>query len=286
MLTYLLLVSTLMVAIVLAAVLLFDRHDREPLELVQSCFSLGLLCQLLVALPVAAWTRGEGWGTVLAGFAVLAAMVVVPLRKAGHPELDEPYDGIVYSVAFISGAGCVLHLWNLPALVDGSVHPRLWTVDVVGIRDLSILLTSPAVGRVALDYLALVAAAALGGAVFGKLHYRGKFSPRAVLLSAVTALGVWGLNQAFTDWWPVAAGTVAAAVAAAIFLKRRSPFRGDAKEPEEDLPIKVVNSLLLVLGSVTLALVLLAVVDRSGRFEVLTTPPAGSGILGLSGEDR
>lgn len=284
MLTYLALFSALMVAVVLAAVVLSDRWEREPLELVQGCYSLGFMYQLLVTLPAAAWTRGDGWSVVLAGFAVLAAAVAVPLHMAGRAELDEPYDGIVYSVAFMSGAGCLVHLWGLPAVIGGSAHPRLWSVDVVGVRDLGILLAAPAAGRSVLAYLVLIAAAALGGSAFGSLHCRGASRSSMVGAGAAVSLVVWGLNRALGHWWPVGVGTVLAAVAVAWALKRRSPFRAHAEHSEGDLVVKTVNSGLLVLGSVTLALVLLACSDGAGRFDDLVGPPAGTAIGGHSGE--
>jgi len=183
----------------------------------------------------------------------------------------------------MSGAGCLVHLSGLPAVIEGSAHPRLWSVDVVGVRDLGILLASPAVGRLALAYLVLIAAAALGGAVFGSLHQRGGSRSAMVGASATVALAVWGLNQALGHWWPVGGGTVLAAVAVAWALKRRSPFRSHAEHSEGDLVVKAVNSGLLVLGSVTLALVLLACSDGAGRFDDLVGPPAGT-VAGQFGE--
>ena len=53
---------------------------------------------------------------------VACAALFLPYQLGRQSEIDERFDGIVYSVAVLGGAACVIHIHNLPRLIAASPY--------------------------------------------------------------------------------------------------------------------------------------------------------------------
>ena len=270
------LLSTLLLAVVYLA----DRYEREPIELIQNFFLSGLLGQLVLILAVAGASGGGSWSGRLLLITVLCAAIYLPLQLRNQPEMDEPFDGIVYAVAFLGGATCVIHLNNLPAVIAASPYrDALASGAVPDLRDLMILVTSPGFAAELGQGLVVVLTAALVGAVLGTLQLRGLSAWQTSISCVVVALTTIGLDLLTVGAWPVRGGLAVTVVAVALVVKRRSVFEGRPETPERDVLVMGLKTVLMVFGATLLATVLLqAVVERpdepSGRVPTHTTMPS------------
>ena len=89
--------------------------------------------------------------------------------------MDERFDGIVYSVAFLGGATCVIHLHNLPGVVAASQYQdALASGAAPDLRDLLILTTSPELSTELGRGCVVILAAVFIGAVIGAFQLGGR----------------------------------------------------------------------------------------------------------------
>lgn len=270
MVVFLVVVSGASSLIALLAAWASDTWEREPLESVENVLLLGVAVQVALVL-LARWAVGfDAWGALgLLGVA-LPAGLLVPFAAAKLSELDEPYDGVVYSVAFASGSSLVLLLWDVPVLAREAGEAALQPGVVLGLRDLVALLGAPAVLERLGAHAAAVAVAALTGALYGVLA--GVSGRRRAPLALALAGGLLAALLSLADrlvqgaWWG-RVGLAVFAVIAAFVLKSRSPFRSRLKAPQTDLAVEGVKAALLVIGACFVALCLLASVAGSDRFE-------------------
>ena len=268
MIVFLVVVSGASSLIALLAAWASDTWEREPLESVENVLLLGVAVQVALVL-LARWAAGfDAWGALgLLGVA-LPAGILVPFAAAKLSELDEPYDGVVYSVAFASGSSLVLLLWDVPVLAREAGGAALQPGVVLGLRDLVALLGAPAVVARLGAHAAAVAVAVLTGALYGVLvgvrdRRRAPLALAGGLLAALLSLADLLVQGA---WWG-RVGLAVLAVIAAFVLKSRSPFRSRPKAPQTDLAVEGVKAALLVIGACFVALCLLASVAGSDRFE-------------------
>ena len=268
MIVFLVVVSGASSLIALLAAWASDTWEREPLESVENVLLLGVAVQVALVL-LARWAAGfDAWGALgLLGVA-LPAGILVPFAAAKLSELDEPYDGVVYSVAFASGSSLVLLLWDVPVLAREAGGAALQPGVVLGLRDLVALLGAPAVVARLGAHAAAVAVAVLTGALYGVLvgvrdQRRAPLALAGGLLAALLSLADLLVQGA---WWG-RVGLAVLAVIAAFVLKSRSPFRSRPKAPQTDLAVEGVKAALLVIGACFVALCLLASVAGSDRFE-------------------
>ncbi len=104
---------------------------------------------------------------------MVCAALYLPFQLHRQPEMDERFDGIVYSVAFVGGATCVIHLNNLPGVIAASPYREALVPGAVpDLRDLLILATSPGFAAELGQGLVLILAAVFVGAVLGTLQLR------------------------------------------------------------------------------------------------------------------
>lgn len=254
----------LLSAVVLAAVLVADRYEREPVELIQDSFLVGLAGQLALLLARWAATGEAVWSGPWPLVTALAVACFLPYRLAREPEVDERFDGIVYAVATMAGAACAILVNDLPWLAAASPHRTALSPGAEpDLRDLLILAGDPVLGAGLGRGAVLVAAAVLIGAVLGVLQLRGVAPWRTAAACAVTATVAVGVDLASGGawWWRVLLAVVAATVAVAV--KRRSVFREHPQPIERDVVVLGLRTVLVVLGAALLAMALLqAVVDQ------------------------
>jgi hypothetical protein len=254
------LLSTLLLAVVYLA----DRYEREPIELIQNFFLSGLLGQLGLILAVTSVGGAVSWSGRLLLITVLCAAIYLPIQLRSQPEMDEPFDGIVYSVAFLGGATCVIHLNNLPAVIAASPYrAALASGSVPDLRDLMILSTSAGFAAELGQGFVVILTAVLVGAVLGTLQLRGLPGWQTAIACVVVALTAIGLDLLSDGALAVRGGLAVTAVAIALVVKRRSIFEGRPEAPERDILVMGLKTVLMVFGAVLLATVLLqAVVDQ------------------------
>jgi len=220
---------------------------------------------------VARWAAGfDAWGALgLLGVA-LPAGILVPSATARLSELDEPYDGVVYSVAFASGSSLVLLLWDVPLLARQAGGAALQPGVVLGFRDLVALLGAPAVLERLGAHAAALAVAVLTGALFGVLAGipGRRRSPWVLALAGGLLAVLLSLADRLLQgaWW-VRLVLAILAVGTAFAVKSRSPFRSRPEAPQTDLAVEGMKAALLVVGACFVALCLLASVAGSDRFE-------------------
>ena len=102
------------------------------------------------------------------------AALYLPFRLHRQAEMDERFDGIVYTVALVGGALCVIHLNNLPRVVAASPYrDALASGAAPDLRDLLIFAASPEFAAELGQGLVVIFAAVLVGAVLGTLQLRG-----------------------------------------------------------------------------------------------------------------
>lgn len=117
---YIAVFAGLLSTLLLGVVYLADRYEREPIELIQNSFLTGLVAQLILVFAIDLVAGPVVWdGLWLLATTVVVALVM-PFQLHRRDEMDERFDGIVYTVAFAGGATCVIHLNNLPVLIAAS----------------------------------------------------------------------------------------------------------------------------------------------------------------------
>lgn len=273
MILYVALLTSLLSLLVLAMVYLADFWEREPLDLIQNAFLTGLGTQLVLVLGFHRLAGTETWSGGLQLLTLGTLAIVLPILLAGEKEVDERFDGIVYSIAFAVGAASVVHLFNLPgaaapfperAVLGGGAAP--------GARDLLLLASAPGPRAELADLLALLLVSAMMGAVLGVLALGGRPLGHQVGGMLVTALALGGTDFLTGGWWPVRLGLAAAAVATGILLKRRSVFRGRQSPPERDIFLGALKTALMIFGAIVLSLALL--LSLTDRWDTPPAPPA------------
>ncbi len=258
MLIYIASFASVLSMVVLVTVYLADRYEREPVELIQSCFLLGVLCQLVLVLAANTVVAGVFWSGPWVLLTIICAAGYLPFHLHRLAEMDERFDGIVYTVAFLSGASCVIHLNNLPQVVAASpFHASLATGAVPDLRDLLILVNSAELATELGQGLTVILAAVLVGATIGVLHQYGWSPRRTSVASAAVGLATIGLDLLSGGGWPLRAVLAAAAVAVAVAIKRRSVFKEQPEVGERDVLVLGIKTLLMVFGAALLAMVLL-----------------------------
>jgi hypothetical protein len=254
------LLSTLLLAVVYLA----DRYEREPIELIQNFFLSGLLGQLVLILAVTAVGGDVSWSGPWILITVVCAALYLPFQLHRQIEMDERFDGIVYAVALVGGATCVIHLNNLPRVIAASPYrDALASGAEPDLRDILILATSRGLATELGQGLVVILAAVLVGAVLGTLQLRGWSPWRTAFVCVAVALAVTGLDLLTGGVWPVRGALAVMAVAVAAAVKRRSVFKGRPETPERDVLVMGLKTVLMVFGAALLAAVLLqAVVEQ------------------------
>ena len=254
----------LLSSLLLGVVYVADRYEREPIELIQNYFLFGLGAQLALLLAAAAVIGDLSWSGPWVVLTVVGAAIFLPFQLRRQPEMDERFDGIVYSVAFVGGAACVIHLNNLPRVIAASPYREaLASGTAPDLRDLLILAASPEFAAELGQGLFVIIAAVLVGAVLGVLQLSGWSPWKTALPSGAVALAATGLDLLPGGAWLARGILLLVAVAVAVAVKRRSVFRNRPEPAERDALIMGVKTVLVVFGAVLLATVLLrAVVDQ------------------------
>ena len=259
--------------LMLALVYLADLWEREPLELIQNAFLAGLGVQLVLVLGGHRLAGVEAWSGWLYLLTLAALSVVLPVLLVAEAEVDERFDGVVYAVAFTVGAAGTAHLFNLPGAA--ARHPEsviLGGGETPGVRDLLLLITAPGPRGELADLLALLASSALAGAVFGTLRLHRRRLPHQIGGMLLAALAAGGVDLAAGGAWPIRAALAAAAVAATVALKGTSIFRRRPSPPEREVFLGALKSVLLVFGSIVMALALIMGLTDSWRTTIPETP--------------
>ncbi len=277
----------LLSTLLLATIYLADRYEREPIELIQNFFLSGLLGQLVIILAVTS-VGGEvswsGWWILLT---MVCAALYLPFQLHRQAEMDERFDGIVYSVAFVGGATCVIHLNNLPGVIAASPYrDALVPGSVPDLRDLVILATSSGFATELGQGFVLILAAVFVGAVLGTLQMRGWSPWQTAGVCVPVALATIGLDLLTGGSWLLRGALAVIGFVVALALKRRSVFKDRPEPAERDVLVLGLKTVLMVFGAALLATVLLqAVVERPENPDVTFTgtdmaydapPPAGS----------
>jgi len=257
------LLSTLLLAVVYLA----DRYEREPIELIQNFFLSGLLGQLGLILAVTSMGGEVSWSGLWILITMICAALYLPFQLYRQAEMDERFDGIVYSVAFVGGTTCVIHLNNLPGVIAASPYrDALVPGAVPDLRDLVILATSSGFAMELGQGFVLILAAVFVGAVLGVLQLRGWSPWQTAFVCVVVALATTGLDLLTGGTWPVRGALAVVGLAVALAVKRRSVFKGRPEPAERDVLVMGLKTVLIVFGAALMATVLLqAVVEQ---FEV------------------
>jgi len=251
----------LLSALLLAVVYLADRYEREPIELIQNFFLSGLLGQLVLVLVVTS-VRGEvswsGWWILLT---VAGAALYLPFQLHRQAEMDERFDGIVYSVAFVGGATCVVHLNNLPGVIAASPYrDALVPGSVPDLRDLVILATSSGFAAELGQGFVMILSAVFVGAILGMLQLRGRPPWQTAAACMVGALATTGLDLLTGGSWPVRGVLAVVGLAVVLAVKRRSVFKDRPEPTERDVLVLGLKTVLMIFGAALLATVLLQAV--------------------------
>jgi hypothetical protein len=261
--------AALSTLLVLLAAWYSDRWEREPVSLVENVLLLGLAVELVVVLLARWWFGFESWAEWALAGALVPVGVLLPSTASVTREVDEPFDGIVYSVAFACGSSLVLLLWDLPVLARTASGEVLEPDVFPGLGDLAGLLLAPHVAARLGGHLSTLAAAALIGGLYGYLQARTPRPSRSALTLSATALaGVLGgldLLMHGSAWFRVV--LAAAAIATASVLKTASPFKRHPASRDGSLAVTSLRTALLVTGAAFLALCVLAGVSGSDRFK-------------------
>lgn len=281
---YIAVFAGLLSTLLLAVVYLADRYEREPIELIQNFFLSGLSAQLVVILGISAASGALSWSGSWWLVTVVCAAAYLPFMLHRQPEMDETFDGIVYSVAFIGGAVCAVHLNNLPRIIAVSPYrDALASGAVPDLRDLMILATSAGFSAELGQGLVVILVAVMIGSVLGRLQMSGWSPWQIAPVCASVALAVVGLDFMAGGAWPLRGALAVVAVAVALAVKRRSVFRDRPEAPERDVLVMGFKTVLLVFGAALLTTVLLQSVieepDAPGQgFQNIsdTLPPAVS----------
>jgi hypothetical protein len=254
------LLSTLLLAVVYLA----DRYEREPIELIQNFFLSGLFGQLVIILAITSVGGEVSWSGLWILVTLVCAALYLPFQLHRQTEMDERFDGIVYSVAFVGGATCAIHLNNLPGVIAESPYRGALVPGAVpDVRDLLILATSSGFRTELGQGFVLILAAVFVGAILGRLQMRGWPPWQTAAVCAVVALGTTGLDLLTGGSWPVRGVLAIAGFAVALSVKRRSVFKDRPEPTERDVLVLGMKTVLMVFGAALLATVLLqAVVEQ------------------------
>jgi len=248
------LLSTLLLAVVYLA----DRYEREPVELIQNFFLSGLMGQLVLSLAATAMGGGVSWSGPWILITMACACLYLPFQLCRQAEMDERFDGIVYTVALVGGATCVIHLNNLPRVIAASPYrDALAPGAVPDLRDLLILATSPGFTAELGQGVVVISTAVLVGAVLGTLQLRGWSPWQTAPVCVVAALAAVGLDLLTGGELWVRGALVVSAVGVAQAVKRRSVFKDRPEPPERDVLVMGLKTVLMIFGAVLLATVLL-----------------------------
>jgi len=254
----------LLSSLLLGVVYLADRYEPEPIELIQDSFLTGLAGQLALIFAASSLDGGVLWSGPWILVTVVCAAAYLPFRLHRQAEMDERFDGIVYSVALVGGATCVVHLNNLPRLMAASPYrDALAPGAEPDLRDLLILAGSPGLsGELGLGLMAIMAAVFVG-AVLGVLHLRGWPPWRTALVCAAVGSAVVGVDLLSGGDWRVRSVLVLTALVVALTVKRRSVFKDRPEPREREVLLMGLKTVLVVFGAALLAMVLLqAVVEQ------------------------
>jgi len=256
-------IAGLLSTLLLAFVYLADRYEREPIELIQNFFLSGLVGQLVLILAVTAATGDVSWSGAWLLITVVCAAIYLPFQLHRQPEMDEKFDGIVYSVALFGGAACVTHLNNLPRVIAESPYrDALAPGAAPDLRDVLILATSPAFAAELGQGLVLIFAAILVGAVLGTFQLRGWSPWRTASVCVAVALAITAFDLLTGGAWPARGVLAVAGILAALIVKRRSVFKDRPEPPERDVLVMGLKTVLMVFGATLLATVLLQAVGE------------------------
>ncbi len=199
----------LLSSLLLTIVYIADRYEREPIDLIQDFFLSGLLFQLVLILAVNALGGAGPWSGAWLLVTVGCAAIYLPYQLRKQAEMDERFDGIVYSVAFLGGATCVIHLQNLPGVVAASQYrDALASGAAPDLRDLLILITSPGLSAELGQGCVVILAAVFVGAVIGAFQLGGRTLLQTVVVSVVTGVAVLGIDLATGGSWIVRGGII------------------------------------------------------------------------------
>ena len=256
----------LLSSLLLAVVYLADRYEPEPIELIQDSFLTGLAGQLMLVFAVssvAGTVLWSGWWLLVT---VVAAAVYLAFGLHRQGEVDERFDGIVYSVATLGGATCAIHLNNLPRVMAASpYHDALAPGAEPDLRDLLILAGSPGFSAELGRGLVVILSAVFVGAVVGTLKLRAWPPWQTAMVAAAVGVVVVGGDVATGGSWWVRGALALAAFGIAVAVKRRSVFMGRPEPRERDVVIMGLKTILIIFGASLLAMGLLqAVVDQPG----------------------
>ena len=261
------LLSTLLLAIVYIA----DRYEREPIELIQNYFLSGLLGQLVIILAVTSVGGEVSWSGPWILLTMVCGALYLPFQLSRQAEMDERFDGIVYSVAFVGGVTCAIHLNNLPGVIAASPYrDALVSGAVPDIRDLLILATSSGFGTELGQGSVLIFTAIFVGAILGTLQLRGWSPRRTAAVCVAVALTTIGLDLLTRGTWPVRVGLAVAGFAVALTVKRRSVFKDRPEPAEGDVLVLGLKTVLMVFGATLLATVLLQAVNERPEIPEVT----------------
>ncbi len=253
----------LLSTILLAVVYFADRYEREPIELIQNYFLSGLLGQLVIILAVTSVGGEVSWSGPWILLTMVCGALYLPFQLSRQTEMDERFDGIVYSVAFVGGATCAIHLNNLPGVIAASPYrDALAPGALPDFRDLMILASSPGFGIELGQGFVLIIAAIFVGAILGTLQLRGWTPWRTAAVCVVVALATLGLDLLAGGTWSVRGVLAVAGFAVALTVKRRSVFKDRPEPAEGDVLVLGLKTVLMVFGATLLATVLLQAVNE------------------------
>jgi hypothetical protein len=261
--------------VLLAVVYLADRYEPEPIELIQNFFLTGLFFQIALIMAFTAIGGLDSWTGPWLLVTIAVAAMYLPFQLAKQCELDEVFDGVVYAVAFIGGAGCVIHIHRLPRMIAASpVGDAIEPGSVPDLRDLSILWASSEFAAELGRSLMLVLTAVLVGALLAALQLRGWPAWRTALACTASATGVIAVDLTTAGAWPIRVVLLALALAVAVAAKRRSAFKHRPEPSENDVLIMGLKTVLMVFGAALLTTALLQA--TSDRTEPPADPPHGA----------
>ena len=275
----------LLASLLLAFIYLSDRYEPEPIELIQETFLTGLAGQLVLIFGVSSLVGGLVWSGEWLLVTVFSAAVYLPFGLHRQTEVDERFDGIVYSVALAGGATCAIHLNNLPRVMAASPYREALAPGAEpDLRDLLILTGSPGFTAELGGGLVVILTAALVGAVLGTLQLRGWSPWRTASACVAVGLAVVGADLVTGGNWWVRGGLTLAALVIGLAVKRRSVFRDRPQPRERDVLLMGLKTVLVVFGAALLAMVLLQAVveqpreddDLLGVVQHTTETPSGS----------
>jgi hypothetical protein len=276
---YIAVFAGLLSTLLLGVVYLADRYEREPIELIQNSFLAGLVVQLAAVFGVTLAVGPVVWSGWWLMATAVGVAVMVPFQVRSRDEMDERFDGVVYTVAFAGGATCVIHLNNLPSLIAASpFKTALESGAEPDLRDLLILAESTGFGAELGQGLVVILSAVFVGAVLGALQMKRTPPWRIVSATLPVAAIAIGIDIVANGAWLLRAALAIAAVGVSAAIKRRSVFRSRPQVTENEALVTGLKTILVVFGAALLATVLLqAVVERPEPIDELDGTGAAAG---------